>query len=109
MSSLDVHGKCKEMSEELCKLDNSLSLVRGFYYCPFTNSKYSHWWTVDKKGNINDPTKMQFLSKGMGDYIPLDGYCKCDECGKKVLIEDTTFYGKYTLCSYECYGKFVGF
>lgn len=31
---MKYRGKCKEMSEQACLLDSSLTLVRGYYYCP---------------------------------------------------------------------------
>lgn len=101
-------GKCKEMSEELCKLDSSLTIVRGHYYCPIWDREEQHWWCVDEDGKINDPTKNQFPSRGMGEYIPFDGTVECAECGKKMLEKDATFESRYAFCSHRCVMKFVG-
>lgn len=95
-------GKCKEMSEELVKENSNLRLVRGHYHCPVWGEQ-EHWWTVDiNDGTIHDPTKLQFPSKGCGEYIEFNGFCTCTVCGKKTKEEDTIFYSNYTYCSDEC-------
>ena len=101
-------GKCKEMSEALCKENPDLTLVRGHYYCPIWNSNEPHWWCIDKEGKIIDPTKLQFPSGGSGIYTPFNGYCECAECGKKILESEATTDGRFAFCSSGCYGRFVG-
>jgi hypothetical protein len=105
---MKYRGKCKEMSEELVKNDPTLRLVRGFYYCPFWGEQ-GHWWTVNKNGDIIDPTAKQFPSGGItGEYVEFDGIVYCEECGKEMKEEDVQFAGNYPLCSTRCYGRLVG-
>jgi hypothetical protein len=66
-------GKCKQMSEESCKADPSMRLVRGHYLCPIWGVEEPHWWCERSDGTIFDPTKDQFPSRGMGLYTPFDG------------------------------------
>ena len=105
---MKYRGKCKEMSEALVKADPSLRLVRGHYYCPIWNRNEPHWWCVNKKGEIIDPTAKQFGSGGAGEYTEFDGSCECSQCGKKGKEEDFTHESRYSFCSYRCHGKFVG-
>lgn len=100
-------GKCKEMSEAEVAADPSLKLVRGHYYCPFWGEQ-PHWWTVRPDGTINDPTKLQFPSKGNGEYVEFDGNVSCSECGKEMKEEEAMSESNYCFCSGECYGRFVG-
>lgn len=101
-------GKCKELSEELIKQNPELTLVRGYYFCPIWNVKEQHWWTKDKDGNIIDPTKDQFPSKGQGFYEEFDGTVKCSECGKIGKEEDFHYESRYAFCSDACHMRFVG-
>ena len=103
-------GRCKELSEEACKADPLLTLVRGHYFCPIWNTEEPHWWTVRQDGTIYDPTKEQFPSKGMGLYTPFDGTVSCSECGKEIPEEAAYIdeNGHYAFCSGTCYGRFVG-
>ena len=101
-------GKCKQMCEEAIAADNSLTLVRGHYWCPVWNTEEAHWWTVRKDGSIFDPTALQFPSAGAGDYTPFSGVIACSECGKEVKEEDAETSGNYAFCSYTCHGRFVG-
>ena len=100
-------GKCKEYVEKAIKEDSSLTAVRGYYDCPLLG-RQQHWWCVDLKGNIIDPTAKQFLSKGLGEYIPFDGNITCDQCGKVVSESEAHFNGNYAFCSYSCAMRFVG-
>lgn len=101
-------GKCKEMSEEACFHDPTLTLVRGFYYCPIWNSEQPHWWTERTDGSIFDPTAKQFPSAGKGIYTPFNGLVHCSNCGKELKEEDASFDSNYVFCSYKCHGIFVG-
>lgn len=100
-------GKCKELSEEAIAADPTLRLERGHYLCPFWGEQ-PHWWTVRQDGTIFDPTKDQFPSKGMGEYIPFDGRVPCAECGKDMSEEEARFEGNYAFCSTLCACRFVG-
>ena len=103
-------GKCKEFVDELVKSNKALRAVRGFYYCPIWNKEEQHWWAEDESGNIHDPTKKQFASKGVGEYREFDGTLECEIC-KKTFDE-----GKpgsdcgpgHVVCSGYCYCRMVG-
>lgn len=56
-------GKCREMSEKAVLEDPTLTLVRGFYFCPIWNSEEPHWWCKRADGTIVDPTAAQFLCR----------------------------------------------
>lgn len=106
---MKYRGKCKEMSEALVKENPELRLVRGWYDCPIMGRE-GHWWCEDKNGTIIDPTKLQFPSAGLGDYIEFDGWCDCDQCGARFheKTPGAMFQGRYMLCSPECFGDMVG-
>ena len=106
---MKYRGKCKEYVDDLCAKDPSLTPVRGHYWCPIWNTEDPHWWCVDKEGNIIDPTKLQFPSGGSGEYIPYDGTTVCEYCGKVSKEEETYFVDHHTYCSYEHYGRDIGF
>jgi hypothetical protein len=100
-------GKCKEMSEALAASDATLTLVRGYYHCPIWGEQ-AHWWTKKPDGTIIDPSKDQFPSRGIGDYVEFDGTVECAECGKVIPEEEADIEGNYAFCSYRCHGRFVG-
>lgn len=108
VGSKSYRGKCFEKSSEAVRKDPSLTLVRGHYLCLFLNEKIQHWWTVRSDGTIYDPTKNQFISGGVGDYIPFDGTCECEQCGNKHPEENSIMHGRYPLCSMSCLFEFVG-
>ena len=101
-------GKCKPECEKAISLDPSLALVRGHYIDPEWG-KQQHWWTIRADGSIYDPTARQFPSKGNGEYVPFNGECTCENCGRIFHETDdgAQFFGKYALCSYSCYGQLV--
>jgi len=101
-------GKCRQYSEQAVKDDPTLTLVRGYYYCPVWHVREPHWWTVRPDGTIHDPTRKQYPSAGAGVYEPFDGYFECEECGKRVLEEEGQVAGSYFVCSDTCYGRLVG-
>lgn len=100
-------GKCRAMSEALVVQDPTLTLVRGYYYCPFWG-KQGHWWVKKPDGTIIDPTKDQFPSKGRAEYEEFDGKLNCSECGKEMTEEEADIDGNYCFCSYTCHMRFVG-
>ena len=105
---IKYRGKCKEMSEHLCKEDPTLTLQRGWYECPIWG-KQQHWWCTTPEGKIIDPTKDQFPSKGIGTYIKYAGVLVCEYCGTSIQEDDAYFVEQHVYCSYRCYGKDVGF
>ena len=100
-------GKCKEFSEAAIEADPSLTLVRGYYYCPEWGEQ-QHWWTKRPDGSIYDPTAQQFPSKGTGTYVEFNGVVTCEECGKTLHEEDAIFMGNYPVCSSTCAKRLVG-
>lgn len=104
---LKYRGKCKELSEQAVKDDPTLRLVRGHYHCPMWGEQ-AHWWTVRPDGTIHDPSKRQFPSGGVGEYVEFDGNVKCSNCGKPMKEEDAQFESNYCFCSTKCHMKFVG-
>jgi hypothetical protein len=70
---IKYRGKCKEMAEQAVRDDPSLRIARGWYVDPFWG-KEQHWWTVRQDGSIYDPSKLQFPSKGNGEYEEFDGF-----------------------------------
>lgn len=96
------------MCEKLLASDPSLTLVRGYYFCPAWNTENPHWWLRDTEGNIIDPTKKQFPSKGHGIYTEFDGKIKCEVCGKKVDEKEAIIVGNYGCCSQACALRLVG-
>lgn len=106
---LKYRGKCKELSEAACAADPSLRLVRGHYYDPIWGEQ-AHWWAVRDNGEIVDPTKDQFPSKGSGAYIEFSGFVNCEECGKEIHETEARFdgNGRYAFCSDQCNASFCG-
>lgn len=100
-------GRCKELSEAAVAADPTLTLVRGYYHCPFFG-KEQHWWTVRPDGTVFDPSARQFASKGLGEYEPFDGTIDCSECGNNVSENRALIDGRYAFCSGKCYCAFVG-
>lgn len=100
-------GKCKEMSEALAKANPALRVVRGHYFDPEWGAE-PHWWCVDKDGKVHDPTALQFPSEGRGEYVEFDGWLECEECGKSIHENETTFNGNHGYCSNECACRAVG-
>lgn len=105
---IKYRGKCLGMCREAMKDNPSLRLVRGYYYCPIWNKKEAHWWTEKLNGEIYDPTKNQFPSKGHGVYEEFNGTFDCAECGKKVPEAEACIDGNYTYCSVRCHGLHIG-
>jgi hypothetical protein len=103
-----LRGRCKELAEEACRIDPTLALTRGFYFCPIWNVEEQHWWCVRQDGTIFDPTARQFPSAGLGIYRVFDGMCECAECGKQVPEDKAYFESNYAFCSSRCFGFFVG-
>lgn len=105
---IKYRGKCRQFSKKAVEEDPTLTLVRGYYYCPIWGVREPHWWTVRQDGTIYDPTCLQFPSEGHGEYEVFDGFFECEECGKRVREEDGHVAGSHFVCSNECYGRFVG-
>lgn len=101
-------GKCLEFVEEICRLDPTLTIKRGHYFCFAWGSNEPHWWAVKPDGTIVDPTKAQFPCNGNGVYEEFDGICSCEECGKEFEELDGVSMGNYMVCSSLCARRLVG-
>lgn len=104
----EYRGKCLELSQSAVLDDPTLTLVRGYYYCPMWNTEEQHWWTKRTDGTIYDPSAKQFPSKGLGVYTEFDGVVNCSNCGKSVNENEASTEGRYAFCSHKCHGIFVG-
>lgn len=66
------HRKVDGMCWEYCHLIHiqvpELTVVWGDYYCSVENLVFGHFWLIDEKGGILDPTADQFKSRGSGTY-----------------------------------------
>lgn len=100
-------GRCREMAEAAVRADPTLILVRGRYICPIWNEQ-NHWWTIRSDGTIFDPTKDQFPSKGIGEYVPFNGIVNCSQCGREGEEKEFSYEGNYAFCSDTCHMLFVG-
>ena len=108
---LKYRGKCKELAEKECAKNNELTLVKGWYYCPHTGRDEQHWWCKDKNDVIIDPSRLQFLSEGLGAYKEYKGTFPCSNCEKEISEENIKrelCHGRYVFCEGACYAKFVG-
>lgn len=105
---LKHRGKCKEMSEALAA-EKGYKVVRGWYFDPSWNREEAHWWCVDDKGVIHDPTSKQFAMGGIVDfYREFEGVFECAECSRSVKEEDAVDMGNYIVCSDQCARRLVG-
>ena len=87
-----AHRKCKEWAYAMVACFPELRLVRGHYVCP-VEGKVPHWWCVTPLECIVDPTAIQFVSLGSGEYIPYDESLpeptgKCLNCGELRYNDD---------------------
>lgn len=101
-------GKCKKLSEAACRKDPTLTIKRGWYYCPIINKDEEHWWTVREDGSIYDPSRKQFPSKGYGYYTEYEGFVECAECGKQIPENEIIHMSRYYVCSDRCAMNLVG-
>ena len=82
----DAYGECKSVTKMMVKEFPELKRVRGYYFCLCWGQRM-HWWCVETDGNIIDPTKEQFPTKGTCRYEPLKegdpiSIGKCVNCGE---------------------------
>lgn len=101
-------GKCKEFALAAAAANPTLHIQRGWYFCPIWNSHEEHWWCVNDKGEIHDPTREQFPSRGLGSYVAYEGVYPCMECGTHVVEEQASAESHPGFCSSQCYGRCVG-
>jgi len=104
-----LRGQCRPLSEAAIADNPTLTLVRGWYFCPVWNIEEQHWWTERPDGTIHDPTARQFPSAGAGVYREFAGVFTCEECGRE-FAEGTGYEtgNSCVICSSECFGRIVG-
>lgn len=105
---IELYGRCHELSMAAVAADPSLTLVRGWYYCPVWGER-EHWWTTRPDGTVFDPTAAQFPSGGLGHYEPFAGTFPCEHCGEAVAEAVAYIVAPHVYCSYRCYGRDIGF
>lgn len=101
-----VYGKCAEITEAFAKAFPELRRVRGHYHCPHWGER-DHWWLVAPDGSIVDPTRAQFPSRGIGEYVEwIEGTKEptgmCPNCG------GPCYDGDYC-CTEACGRAYVAF
>lgn len=108
MNDYEFRGKCKELATAAADADSSLTLVRGYYHCPF-DGKQAHWWCKKSDGTIVDPSARQFKDGGTaGGYEEFSGFFECEQCGGLIEESEIRFaIGRRVFCSYNCYGKYI--
>lgn len=87
----DPRGLCVEMTRKMAAAFPELRRVRGYYTCPFSGQRHTHWWLVTPDGQIIDPTVEQFASLGQGDYEEYTGpepTGKCLNCGALLFVQE---------------------
>lgn len=94
----DVRGRCAEATEEMIKTFPELKRVRGHVQHILNSKQSPHWWCIDPKGNIIDPTAVQFVA--IIKYIPHDETSpeptgRCPNCGEYC-------YDYNSVCSDKC-------
>lgn len=102
----ETYGTCNQVTQQMVIEFPDLTRVRGHYLCPLWGQR-EHWWLVDPEGEIVDPTKKQFPSKGTGQYIPLkegtpEPTGKCPNCSAYV-------YDGNTCCCPGCFKEYIEF
>lgn len=100
------YGECVEVTEAMAAAFPELRRVRGHYHC-FVWGERGHWWLETSSGEIVDPTKGQFPSKGIGEYVEWDESQqeptgKCPNCGGPC-------FGGNDCCSDECGREYVAY
>lgn len=95
------YAKCQEYTCGMHAVFPELIICKGFYHCPTWGSR-THWWLKTMDGEIVDPTKNQFPSKGRYVYTELteEDIAKlptgvCANCGEEA-------YEGEMFCSGEC-------
>ncbi len=95
----EPYGRCAEVTQQMVEEFPELMRVRGHYY-DLVWGEREHWWCVDPFGEIVDPTKDQFPTKGTGEYVLwVEGTPEptgmCPNCGEYC-------YDGRSLCSDNC-------
>lgn len=102
-TNAEAYGHCEQVTEKMVAAFPELKRVKGHYYCLVWGER-GHWWCVAPDGAIVDPTKIQFPSKGAGQYVELDPDAEqpiglCLNCGGECYASQG---GTPNTCSKEC-------
>lgn len=100
-SGTDLKNKCTKYSKEMAEIFPELRATSGWIVSK-AGGKTEHWWTVDKDGNIYDPTVKQFSFEvsHYEEYLGPHPIGKCANCGDWVF-ETNSFCGGGA-CSEDC-------
>jgi len=102
-----TYGRCQEATAKMAKEFPELTIVPGWA------NDHDHFWCVDPKGNIVDPTDQQFIKPI--DYVPFtpgDEVCvgKCMNCGESIYKVVQTLSGyKESICGPKCHNEFANY
>lgn len=97
LAAVNPQGACVGMTLSMKRDFPELTRVRG-HFVDGVGKRYTHWWLVDPRGNIVDPTVTQFPYHTLGTYEPHEGpepTGKCLNCGGYV-------YDGSNFCSVAC-------
>lgn len=92
----DALGKCKEAVDKMVKAFPELKATNGYVHF-LSYEPRAHWWCIDSKNNIIDPTAHQFLEymgepifeyEEISDDHPARNYeqAKCMNCGEYYFV-----------------------
>lgn len=102
----NTYGTCAETTRQMAIVFPELQRVRGHYYCPIWG-KREHWWLKTADNVIVDPTKTQFPSRGLGEYVEwVEGTEEptgvCPNCGEYC-------YDSRYVCSDKCEREYAAY
>jgi hypothetical protein len=66
-----AYGMCSGTTVNMVEAFPELRRVRGHYHCPSWGER-EHWWCVDERGSVVDPTAHQFPGRAPAVSLPLD-------------------------------------
>lgn len=115
LSNNQALGACQQAVTEMAKAFPELTIERGHVMCPAPWGLRAHWWLVDPKGNIVDPTASQF--PGIFAYEPWTPgdevrVGKCMNCGCEIceaLESIDRAPEPKSICSPECHQDFAAY
>ena len=103
-------GCCEEATRAMVRAFPELRRVKGHYDCPLWGRRM-HWWCETPGGEVTDPTRAQFPTRGLaGTYEEASPETlvrtgACMQCGRDILVplaEAERGARGGTFCSEEC-------
>lgn len=112
-----ARGRCQEASKKMQEAFPELRVTNGYVVLAFVGEPQMHWWCVDPKGNVVDPTAIQYVENGcpIADYEEIDDSHparnyprgRCLDCGEHYFIGEHTKDSNF--CSTDCYTKYANY